>query len=157
VHVPSLSRLREQSGSDPYESNTIDAIHRLIDQGSLPESQVCAVTGKPTLDVLTLTINASTAFQQRGGWTAQLLLSLVCSWWLIFLPRVFARTVPVEESATTIQVPLRVSASHHARLRSASQRKLKRLLRTVPIYAKLLDENPHALVSVEAACASSRD
>jgi hypothetical protein len=153
--VPPLSRLREQSGLDPYESSTIDAIRRMMNQGSLPMSQVCAVTGEPTLDVVSVTVKAPTAFQQKWDWKRHFFYSLVLSSYLVFLPRLFARTIAVEGSATTIRVPLCVSARRQAMLRRAGQRRLKSLLRKVPIYAKLLDENPYAIVSIEPASPST--
>jgi hypothetical protein len=58
VAVPSLSRLRTQSGADPYESGAVDTIRRMLDRGELPAG-TCAVTGRPTRDVLALTVLVS--------------------------------------------------------------------------------------------------
>jgi hypothetical protein len=47
---------------------------------------------------------------------------------------------------TTVRVPLRACRSQHDCVSRYSQRRLCRLLRTVPMYAKLLDEYPGATV-----------
>jgi hypothetical protein len=42
-----------------------------------------------------------------------------------------------------------VDSKYHSKVRRASQKKLKRMLRTVPIYAKLLEEYPQATIVFE--------
>jgi hypothetical protein len=151
LRVPPLSKLRELSGADPYESSTIDTIRRMIREGALPPEENCAVTGEPTREVLMLTIKLPTAFKTKGGILGErlhLLLVALVSWWLLFLPSLSGRTVGVEEGATVIQVPLRVCNDAQRKLRGARPARLKRLLRTVPIYAELLNENPFAMVSL---------
>jgi hypothetical protein len=78
-------------------------------------------------------------------------MSLLVSPWFFFMPGLFSRIIPVDDGATTVLAPLRVSARHQAKVRTASQRRLKRLLRSNPIYAKLLDEHPIVLISVPPA------
>jgi hypothetical protein len=148
--------LRQRAGIAPYESSTADTIQGMVERGELPEGAVCAFSGAPTGDVLYLFIVVPRAFEQREG-TAGLFLAslwaLLFSWWVgglltALLPQVFGPTVSVEEAmrehhrARTVPAPLRLASRHHARVRKASQRRLQRLLRTVPIYARLLDENP---------------
>ena len=49
---------------------------------------------------------------------------------------------------TAIEVPLRVHSDFREKLRGmTNQRALQKLLRTVPIYSKLLDEYPHAKIA----------
>jgi hypothetical protein len=148
LRVPPLIRLRERSGIDPYESSTIDTIGRMLSQGLLPANEVCAVSGEPTFDVLYLTVKVPSAFKSKGGRAMQVLLALTISPWFFALPPLFKKIVPLEESTRTIEVPVRVAAHRQAKLRRASQNRLKRLLRTVPLYAKLLDENPIVIISV---------
>jgi hypothetical protein len=52
-----------------------------------------------------------------------------------------------EEGADRLRVPIRVIGRSHAAVRKMSQRRLARVLRTVPIYAELLDQNPHARIT----------
>jgi hypothetical protein len=47
-----------------------------------------------------------------------------------------------------LRTPMRIAAASQAKVRTASQRKLRSLLRGVPIYAKLLDEHRVVVVSV---------
>ena len=50
---------------------------------------------------------------------------------------------------TIVEVPLRVCGEFHGGLsRRWMKRKLRRLLRTVPVYARLLDEYPAARITV---------
>jgi hypothetical protein len=156
IRVPSLSRLREQSGIAPYESGTADTIQGMVERGELPAGEVCAWLGDQTLDVVYLSIVVPRAFEHQEGiaglflaglW-APLVSSGVASFLISFLPELFGPTRPVEDAvlehhkARIVLAPLRVASQHHAKVRRASQRRLKRLLRSVPIYAKLLEENP---------------
>ncbi len=51
---------------------------------------------------------------------------------------------------TIVKTPLRVAARNQRRvLRGSSQRAIKRWLRSVPVYAKLLEEYPRARVVFE--------
>jgi hypothetical protein len=162
VRVPSLSQLRELSGSAPYESSVADTIQGMIERGELPEGEVCALSGEPTQDVLHIWIVVPKAFEQRERFATFLLWSVwaplfsgaVAASIASFFSGLFARTVPVEQpihehhSARTVFAPLRVASRHHSSVRSMSQRRLISLLRTEPIYARLLDENPIVQVSV---------
>jgi hypothetical protein len=53
----------------------------------------------------------------------------------------------VEADAVHVLAPLRVAARYHAKVRRMSEGRLKKLLRTVPAYAQLLDENDLSRVS----------
>jgi hypothetical protein len=85
---------------------------------------------------------------------APLFSGAVASALAVVLPGLFSKTVPVSKpihehhSARTVFAPLRVASRHHTTVQSMSQRRLIRLLRGVPIYAKLLDENPIVQISV---------
>jgi hypothetical protein len=167
--VPSLSKLRELSGIAPYESSVLDTIQGMVERGELPAGDVCALSGTPTRDTLDVSVVVPIAFQGREGpagvfmtlWWAPLFDAN----WLSFLSGVFqvvfGQTVPVEDSdlpqhrARMVSTPLRISSQHQAKLRRASQRRLKRLLRTVPVYAQLLDENPVVRIAVVATSANS--
>jgi hypothetical protein len=156
IRVPSLSSLRELSGIAPYESSVLDTIQGMVERGELPEGEVCAFCGEPTLDTLGVHVVVPRAFEQvegLGAWLLTLLWSPLFSWGFIpvvagIFQGLFGRTVPIEESilthqnARSVYTPLRVASRHHGKVRRGSQRRLKRLLRTVPVYAKLLDENP---------------
>jgi hypothetical protein len=162
VRVPSLSQLRERSGSAPYESSVADTIQGMVERGELPAGDVCALSGVPSQDVLHIWIVVPKAFEQREGWLGVLLWSLwaplfsgaVASALAGLFPRLFSKTVPIDKpihehhSARTVFAPLRVASRHHSSVGRMSQRRLISLLRTVPVYARLLEENPIVQVSV---------
>ena len=52
------------------------------------------------------------------------------------------------EGASILRVPIRVAAAYHAKVRGMGRRRLRRLLRSVPVYATLLNENPLSRVAV---------
>ncbi len=147
IAVPSLSKLRELSGIDPYESGTMDTIRRMIKRGELPAGDVCAFSGEPTQDVLDLLVTVPRGILDRGGIAIQVMVAMLVSPLFLLLSRRYD-TVHSEESERKICTPLRISAGSQAKVRGASQRKLKRLLRSVPIYAKLLEQYRVVIVSV---------
>ncbi len=53
-------------------------------------------------------------------------------------------------SAQDLTAHFRVARRYHKKLRRMSQRRLKQVLRTVPVYAQLLEENPDARIIVDA-------
>jgi hypothetical protein len=146
VTVPSLGRLRELSGKDRYESGTGDTIHRLIQEGELPAGRACAFSGEPTDDVLPLEVLVPRVFKRPEGEEEQVLATFGLLGYFFY--GLFRHPEIVEEHAIKVPTPLRVAGWHHPKVRRISQRRLKRLLRTMPVYAKLLDENPYARVSV---------
>jgi hypothetical protein len=136
------------TGRDAYEAGVINTIERLIRTGQLPYGDTCALSGWPTKDIFELLVECERPWVKRVGGTAlplQILVALISPILLFWRGEVRAETHGRE---TMIRVPLRVRQEHHGRLRrTRSQRKLRRLLRTVPIYARLLDEYPEAYIS----------
>lgn len=152
VGVPSLSRLRQQAGEGPYPRNIPETIAAMIESGELPAGDFCAVSGFPTKDTLLLDIQCERKWV-RGSRSND--LEGVVFWWLLFgwLGALIAydrAARPYEELGreTRVRVPLRVRADYQPRVRRASQRKLRKLLRTVPVYADLLREYPGSVVTV---------
>jgi len=85
----------------------------------------------------------------RNRFLFALLLLLLPFWWIWLAVAKTFTDEPRQELGrdTNVDVPLRVHCDFHAQLRKIkSQRELQRLLRSVPIYAKLLDEFPHAKI-----------
>ena len=150
VGVPSLSRLRELSGKEAYESGIGDAIQRMIQTGEVPEGDICAVSGKTTGDTIDLEILVPRAFREGTSRRQNALLIFLLGF--LALPLLVVRgrggTMIDEEGALTLRVPLRVAAPYHSKVRGMSQRRLRRLLCSVPVYATLLKENPLSRVSV---------
>ncbi len=150
IKVPSLGQSRELAGKERYESGIIDAIGRMIRSGELPRDEICAISQRPTTDVLEIDVHLPRLFKTEkeampgpalllGGLLGVLVLSMA------------RRSKYAEEEESIIRVPLRVGAEYQSKVRVMSPRRLKKLLRRVPIYAKLLDENPDARIEI-AAC-----
>jgi len=146
--VPSLSRLRELEGRDPYEAGTVDTIRRLVAHGELPVGEVCAVSGKPTHDVMECFIVVSSVMLHRERMGLKILLGLLISPVLFLIPSLSVKVSPAPGTETWVPTPMRLSNRYHSRYRGASQTRLRRLLSPVPIYRKLLEEYPLARVVV---------
>jgi len=147
VAVPNLGKLRELAGQGAYEAGTVDTIVAMIRRGDLPWGDLCAVSGTPTDDVIDLYVEAERIYRARDrravyGWLGVLVSP-------IFLAGLFEKPGPLVGRETTVCTPLRVAAIHQPVVRRSSQRALKRWLRSVPIYAKLLEEYPRARVGFE--------
>jgi hypothetical protein len=149
VRVPSLGRLREMVGKAPYESGTADMIRRMVQTGELPAGRTCVVSRTPTDDVLEFRILVPRSFSSGKSSEQNALLYLWLFGPLVFLYISRFRPPKIEEGdAVHVVAPLRVSSRNHSRVRRMSEGRLKKLLRTVPVYAELLDENYLARVSV---------
>jgi hypothetical protein len=145
VKVPSLSKLREIAGQHAYETSSIDVIHGMLQRGELPAGGLCAVSGDPTEDVVELHVEAERNYR-AGDNRLYLLLSILVS--PLFLLGLFQKPRPDVGRETIVPTPLRVAAVYHAKVRRSGQRALKRWLRGIPIYAKLLEEYARARVRI---------
>lgn len=151
VRVPSLSRLREREGRGAYESGVIDTIARMVAAGELTGEGPCAVSGRTTSDVLTIHVQAERPVPGReasDSWVALTLIMPLAGLLALLRRDGYAQRADHGRD-TALEVPLRVRREYHDRLRRrAGRRRLRALLRTVPVYARLLDEYPTARLSV---------
>jgi hypothetical protein len=145
VPVPSISKLRELSGQEPYEVGTIDAIHGMLRRGELPAGDRCAVSGEPTGDFIELYVEAE-RMHPGGDNRVYYVLGLLVS--PILLLGLLRPSRPDVGRETIVPTPLRVASAYHPKVRKAGQRALRRWLRSVPAYARLLDEYPRARVGI---------
>ncbi len=149
VRVPSVSKLRELAGKAAYEVGVIDRIGGMIDRGELPTGGVCAVSGKSTSDVMDICVHAE-HFQKPQEMNLQWFAPI--AFLMLFQPSLTfgQRHRPHGDGRDTwVRTPLFIDSEYHHKVRKASQKKLKRWLRSVPVYAKLLDEYPQATVEFE--------
>jgi hypothetical protein len=152
VPVPPLSKLRTLSGHGAYESGIIDTINRMVRDGELPYGELCAVSGFPTSDVCNLCVQCESKWIKRAGSDRYFMmfvgLVLAPFFLLPFLLRV-ARNEQTELHGRErrVYIPLRVRSDFHEQLRrTRNQRTLRAWLRSVPVYAELLDQYPQAKV-----------
>jgi hypothetical protein len=150
VPVPRLSVLRASVGLGAYEAGPIDTIRGMFERGELPWGEICAVSGKPTRDVLEAYIQCERTYLRGAGGRNSMVLTflefMISPAIALFMRREADRGV-VAGRDTYVPTSLRVANQYHDSLaQCASQRQLKRLLRQVPPYAKLLDRYPNATV-----------
>jgi hypothetical protein len=146
VKVPSLGRLREMAGKDRYESGPGDTIRRMIRSGELPAGTTCAVSRKATGDFIELEILVPRYFKNTE--IADRRMILLFGTLGALYNTVFRRPQIEKEGALIVRAPILVAERCHAKVRRMSQTRLRRLLRSVPVYAQLLKENPHSRISV---------
>ncbi len=145
VKVPRLSQLRTATGKAAYKPTVIEAIERLTREGDLPFSETCALCGMPTSDSIELYAECERARYRPPS---------VVPWWLLWLPWapviwLMSKFLPLPGETqgrdTGVTLPLRVCKRDQGRL-PRNQRKLRDLLRPVPIYEQLLEEYPRARI-----------
>jgi hypothetical protein len=146
IRVPRLSELREMTGRGAYETGTIDTIHRMLAEGSLPWGDLCTISRKPTRDVMDLSVHCERVQAETDGLRALQVLVFLFGILAILLGQRSSRDPRGRE--TTVWTPLRIAREHQRKVARASQKTLRRLLRTVPVYADLLDQYPGAGVRI---------
>lgn len=141
-------------GQGAYESGIIDIINRMIDTGELPYGRECVLSGFPTNDLHPVRVECEkkwTTGAGKGRGLFVIFTVLFMPFWIIWA--LIGKALlddPRRELGrdTAIEVPLRVHSDFREKLRGmTNQRALQKLLRTVPIYSKLLDEYPHAKIA----------
>jgi hypothetical protein len=152
-----LSKLRATAGIGSYETGAIGTIRRMLDQGALPWGDACAVSGRPTRDVLQVEVQCERLHVPKDPAKLAMLLA-VCAGPLWAAMALLSSHRPTHGRDTVVVVPLRVCCEYHRGLSSWwKNRKLRRLLRSVPVYASLLDEYWGATVSVAGSASGSPD
>ena len=147
--VPSLSELRRRAGLTSYEGSIAGTIRRKLVNGELPAGDLCVRCGMPTEETLECSVECErTSARGPGSW-ATVLLSMFTSigTWLTLHEQYLDPEVTGRE--LVVEAPLRVCTDCRRRLRKRTRRKeLRALLQTVPEYAELLREYPHAGLDV---------
>jgi hypothetical protein len=157
VTVPSLSKLRAAAGIGSYESGTIDTIRRMLAEGTLPWGETCAVTGRPTRDVIRIEVQCEHLHSPEDPVRFALLLGLCVGPWATLLLYGRGRDQP-QGRDTVVTVPLLVCREYQIGLdRWWKKRGLRRLLRTVPVYARLLDEYSKATLAMDETLVDIED
>jgi hypothetical protein len=140
------------SGIGAYESNLLDTIWRMIDEGALPWGETCAVSGRPTSDILHFQVKLDV----DDGWRDRIVTWLTVIYMfgplLAILFAVVAKPFAVPDTDDVAIVPVRVDRKYHRSLAWwGTQAKLRVLLSKVPVYARLLEEHPLAKIRVKRA------
>jgi hypothetical protein len=146
MRVPRLSEFRQMAGLGAYESGTIDNIRRMIAERALPWGESCAFSDQLTRDTLDLSVHCERVHGENDGMRLRIVVGLLFGPLWMMTARQGTREAVGRETA--VWTPLRVAQEHQKKVTRASQKTLRRLLRTVPIYAKLLDQYPHSTIRV---------
>lgn len=152
VLVPPLSRLRMGAGQAAYEVGLPGKIRRMIATEELPWGDFCAYSGRPTKDAIDFLIECERSYSGspgRGISSFPILTSIVNILGSVMFNIHIEEVLEVHGREVVLQVPLRVSSEWHEKVRRIkSRRRLREMLRTVPVYAELLDEYPDAKIGV---------
>jgi hypothetical protein len=148
VAVPSLSRLRTMSGIGAYEARAIDTVRRMLAEDSLPWGETCAQSGRPTEDEAWLQVE----LEPDDGWRNRIWtwvgLVYLCGLWMILYGILF-KPYAAHDPDNMVILPLRLERRYQRRLAwRGTQRTLRRLMSTVPVYARLLEEHPYCRIRV---------
>ena len=163
VAVPPLSQLRQSVGHGAFEAGIIDTIRRLIAEGQLPPGKNCLTSGIFTDDTADVIVHCERIWKRRPRKTtwalALLAIPLLPIWALWMLWDHYARDGENQDAGrdTRICIPLRICGECSGRLSASSQWRLRRLLRTVPVYASLLKEYPGARIIIPSPTEQKRE
>jgi hypothetical protein len=153
VPVPPLSKLRTISGIGAYESTAIQTIGRMLEEGALPWGETCAQSGQPTQDLIQLQVRLDPDDGWRDRIWSWVAVIYLCGLWPILIGILFKPFSDPEPE--TLILPLRVNRKFHRGLAWwGTQRKRRRLMATVPVYARLLEEYPRCIIRVIRPSAS---
>jgi hypothetical protein len=118
----------------------------MLAEGSLPWGELCAVSGKPTQDTVDLSVHCETVQAEKDALRSlQVVVFLFGPLAMFFGQR---STQDPHGRETMVWTPLRVAPENQRTVVRARQKTLRRLLRTVPVYAALLDQYPRAKVLI---------
>jgi hypothetical protein len=153
VRVPRLSELQRRAGMPPTRANTLDVIEAMRLARELPTSTACAYSRTKTSDVAHVVLSCNVPCVD----------SVHAPWWATSLSVLLGFVVPMRASWITaatspvtmvkqaiVRIPLRLDHRHLADVRALDNAKLHELLRSEPIYSRLLDEYPYLEASVES-------
>ena len=151
VSVPPLDRLRATHDRGASNAGIVGKIRQMISDGDLPWEDTCAYSGQRTTDRLDFVIECEGPGLGTKGRLSYLLDILASRIFGKLLIEVWRDALPADDGSrvVAVRVPLLVGAEYHGEvLAIRSQRRLREMLRCVPIYEDLLTEYPNAGITV---------
>lgn len=155
-NIPLLSELRQMMGQTAYQVGIVGEINRMIRDGELPWGDTCAISGLQTSDSYKICVQYEFTWAKGPRNKSYLylffILLLLPIWFIWLFVLLIYKAVSEEESKILghekeVWIPLRVRKEYHDRFgRTRSQHKLRRWLRTVPVYDQLFREYPKAKI-----------
>ena len=147
ISVPSLQDLRVQAGLPPYDLSPELMLHHLLPAGELPSRSACAGCGIDTPDRVEVVTECERSWTKNSRGSSWLVLFVSM---FLFPLRIWMREEGEERqygSDKIYRLPLAVCRECRKKLRG--QEAIKGCLRTEPVYERLLDKFPDAVVRVE--------
>jgi hypothetical protein len=154
--VPGLSELRRCVGQEAYVTNTVEQVNKMLARGELPPGSNCMICHSPTRAALTCELVCAKSWTRKMEVDQEsrdplyealgfFLLGLL--WKLVTARRRFEKKTMGHD--VSVRVPLRLCDACRRSLGGLRRsRAIKRLLRQVPVYARLLEEYPRAKVRI---------
>jgi hypothetical protein len=146
IKVPSFKEMRLQAGLPAYNISPEAEIEQMLPAGQLPGSKTCVVCGKETDNSIQVLTECERAWSKHSGGFSWLTL-LVTSLW--FPVRVWLWEGVDEQEYGRDKVyslPLPVCEPCECAVRG--QKAIKKCLREIPEYNRLLEKFPDARVAV---------
>ncbi len=141
--VPSLSKLRQESGQQAYDVSTAEKLRYMFADGDLPPNNVCVQCGCETSDVLQCSVECERPHTKGRGFWGTFFLGLFAPLSVFHSihqeyqnPEVFGRELIVDTP-----VPMCSKCQIDLRPRKKTVREL---LCRVPLYGQLFQEYPDA-------------
>lgn len=156
LQVPRLSQLRALSGQGGFETNAIDKINRLKQQGELPRGTFCLKCDRRVDQVSELLIQCERPWVKEAR-SNNYAIGFLSAFLTAVIPMLFdfLRKLPAEQEdrefghERSVILPVLLCAEHaESLLNSSNQRALRQLLFTMPEYAELFAEFPEATIVV---------
>ncbi|HEY1859307.1 MAG TPA: hypothetical protein VGG61_03080 [Gemmataceae bacterium] len=147
VVVPSFRELRRQAGAPVKELPPELVLESLLLAGKLPDEQECVLCSEVTSGCITYFVEFERARVVDGNapWWARAAAILVFGWLGLLLSRMSRGPTVEIGKDRALRLPLRICEQCCSRLIDAGA--IKRALRSVPLYRKLLDRYPRAMIS----------
>jgi len=149
--TPAPATVAPGAAAPVEEDDLVHTIKRMLRTRELPPAGKCPVTGRNADDVVVFRLRFDPEAERRLAEDAE---PKSGSWSLFgwLGGRSGATEAPADTEAAkrlvAVDMPLRVSREAHAEIiRSTSQKQFRDLLRTVPVYARLLAAHPTARIA----------
>ena len=131
----------------PNPQAAFDAVVRAVAERSLAIGDCCAVCGKPTTETLWFRIDRAGMRIVRKD-EIHPIIRILGEFVGVSIGSGTsgAKRTPEFDLVTAVEVPLRIHAVHSSAVRKYKAAKLDELIRSVPLYARLLEAYPEAAV-----------
>jgi hypothetical protein len=150
IAVPSLPALRVAAGLSPYDPSPEQVIHGLLAAGKLPGTNVCVHCGFETDQILEVDTECETQYRTDTGMPVW--FTLIAG--LVFLPFLYlfrSHEGDVQWHGRDTRFVLPIPVCQYCQHLLRRHKLLKKCMRQIPEYGRLLDKFPWARVKLRKA------